>query len=65
MDHRHPGSTRLDRTGRLPSVAGEFHGSIVGSFHTGKDLHERAFARSILPDQRVDFARRDGEVDVS
>ena len=61
VDHRDAGGEGVARLAGTKWPAGEFDRSRVGDFGPGEDFHQRRFARPILADQCMHFARPDIE----
>jgi hypothetical protein len=55
VDHRDPASPRVQRIGGAKRRALELEVARVRHVRAAEDLHQRAFAGAILPDERVDF----------
>ena len=59
VDHRDAATPCVQRVMRLVGPSFELDFARVRSVGAAQNLHERALARAILPDQGVDFARAD------
>ena len=61
-----PMPTSIASVGDLntPLLAVDADLAVVGLLHAVEDLHQRRLAGAVLPDEGVDGARADGEVDV-
>ena len=63
INHRHAGLARLARISRRVRRAVQRHRSGIGNDGAGKNRHQRALARAVLPDERAHFPAAHSEVD--
>jgi hypothetical protein len=63
IDHADATGAGVERISRPIDRPVKLHLAFIRRMGTGKHLHERALARAILADQRVDLARQDLQVD--
>src|ERR1019366_5722675 len=63
VDHGEAAGARVGRAARRPGGAVEGHGAAVGRLYAGEDLHQRALAGAVLPEDGVHLARSRLELD--
>ncbi len=63
-DHPDPGVDRVRRRAERHLSAVDLDRAVVGLLDAVQDLHQRRLAGAVLPDERVDGAASDGQVDV-
>ncbi len=63
MHHANAGGPRIAGRREVDRPPVESHGTLVLGMHAGDDLHQRGLAGTVLADEPVDFAGRQGEMD--
>jgi len=64
VDHADAARLRLGRSVEPYGLTAKDEDAIVRRVHAGKDLHQRALASAVLPDETVNLAGQEIEVDL-